>query len=253
MTDRTERVRLYSQEMISLFSETRSLCGNQREQAQRQFGLMNHNDARITAFSRLEISLNSALILLKFMELSIEYDWFKMHYIDNFNISKNFNHPNEYFIPFSRFSFLLSLWSATESSFKIFNKFLLDKGKVLSINKNSVFYKKLFNLLRKTPSDAIETLDGLRNYRNTIHNYGIFNDPYTDEISIKRDGEIRKYVTGDRVIDLTWGALNDYAEKVVNIFKEIIFDSELTAFKEHILDPLTDARENEREMSKRSD
>jgi len=227
-------------DLIRDFSKRRRHCGAHLRRAHHFYQTI--SDARVMAFWKLELSINNMLMLLEFDEKLLDYEWAKENFIEEIDTSQIYKQNWSSFLAFERFAYLMHLSSALESTFRVFIKTLKSKGyKNRYEGRRVPVYRQLFGLIsisEKTEEEYSRRLHNLFEYRNTIHNFGIFSPVSGDCVQIFNGQDTIAHKDGEKVGDLTFEKLNQMTQEAVDILYDVITNSEIGEIEEVITDPL---------------
>ncbi len=195
-------------------------------------------DARLTIYSKLINSCNSLQLALTLMSSNLmNLDWWKA-------ISKTpITEPDveiyvTEFESFSKIGFIQSVFSAIESSLRIYLRALDPAACLNGTAEFKSIYECLFRRhLNAEPADGIALLDLLRNVRNTIHNNGVFFNKTATNQLVTWQGQQWFFEYGKPIEFVTWDFLLEVLTAIERMVSEIVNDRKFTSIHTEILDP----------------
>lgn len=192
-------------------------------------------DARITAFSKMINLFNSVELALTIVsKYLLDLNWWKATNIPEYAA----RHYVKEFRSFLKIGFVHSLFSATESSLRLFLRTLdptaCDGG---TGSFKSVYDCLLRSNLSTYSSESIKTLDLLRLVRNTIHNNGVYFARNGRDTPITWRGELYEFRHSTPIDFVTWKFLLEVSDATRSVVYTIITDASLRAVTHTIPDP----------------
>jgi hypothetical protein len=196
------------------------------------------NDARITAFSKLMNILSSLQLSLTFIwKYLMRKNWWRE--IDKKVIPvKDLKIYVREFENFSKIGFVQLMFSAVESSFRLFLRALdpvACQGSTSSFR--NIYMCLLKSKLSTYSPESIKFLDLFRHLRNTIHNNGVFFDGRGRNIVVIWRKVKYEFIHGAPLKFVTWDFLMEISDTIRELLKTVALDSNLQAFKQEIPDP----------------
>ncbi|WP_159098857.1 hypothetical protein [Aquabacterium olei] len=195
-------------------------------------------DARLTVYSKLINSCNSLQLALTLMSSNLmNLDWWKAIARSPIPEPDVAIYVKE-FDSFSKIGFVQSIFSAIESSLRIYLRALAPSACSNGTSEFKSIYECLFKTqLSAEPADGVVLLDLLRNVRNTIHNNGVFFNKAATNQSISWKGKQFLFEYSKPVDFVTWDFLLEVVTALEKMIGEIVNDSKLTSITTGIIDP----------------
>ena len=141
---------------------------------------------------------------------------------------------------FSKIGFVHALFSAIESSLRLFLRALDPAACNGGTAEFKSIYDCLFNSkLAKTPTDGTQLLDLLRLIRNTIHNNGVYISPRGGAVTLNWQGKTFDFKQGVAVDFVTWDFLILVSDSLRALLRQVVEDSNLRKVTVEINDPFS--------------
>jgi len=199
---------------------------------------VSNNDARITAFSKLMNILSSLQLSLTFIWRHLMHkDWWRKT-AKKVIPEKDLKIYVKEFESFSKIGFVQLMFSAVESSFRMFLRALdpvACKGSTSSFR--NIYMCLLKSKLSTYSPESIKFLDLFRHLRNTIHNNGVFFDERGRNIVVIWRKVKYEFKHGAPLEFVTWDFLMEISDTIRELLKTVALDSNLQTFKQEIPDP----------------
>jgi len=195
-------------------------------------------DARLTVYSKLINSCNSLQLALTLMSSNLmNLDWWKAIARTHIPEPDVAIYVKE-FESFSKIGFIQSVFSAIESSLRIYLRALDSSACSNGTAEFKSIYECLFRShLSAEPTDGVALLDLLRNVRNTIHNNGVFFNKTATNQLVSWKGKQFAFEYGKPIDFVTWDFLLEVVTALEKMVSEIVNDGALIQIKADIVDP----------------
>ena len=143
-----------------------------------------------------------------------------------------------YLESFLKIAFFNSVFSALESSFRVFLRAIDPKA----ANAGKAAFKNVYECLLKSklsacPLQAVELLDLCSAIRNTIHNNGVYLPPNGRDKTINYKGHDYEFKYETQINYAHWDFLIDRADDLSQLLFAVIIDPNLKAINATISDP----------------
>ncbi len=198
------------------------------------------HDARITAFSKFINVLNSLQLAFTFVSKHLlDKKWWDA--IARVKIPDHDKqiYVNE-FVNFTKVGIVQALFSAIESSLRLFLRALDPVACNGGTAEFKSIYECLFNSkLAATPTDGTALLDLLRLVRNTVHNNGVYFNPRGNNSTVEWEGQRFEFRQGTPVDFVTWQFLIRVSDSLRRLLLQIVQDANLRNITVEIDDPFS--------------
>jgi len=197
-------------------------------------------DARITAFSKMINIFNSVQLALIFIsEHLLDLNWWKAISREVIPVSDVRRYVAE-FMNFSKIGFVQSLFSATESSLRLFLRALDPAACDGGTGPFKSIYDCLFTTkLSACPPEGVELLDLFRLVRNTIHNNGVYFHRDGRNVTVTWRGTSYEFKQSLPVNFVTWQFLLEISDAIRHLMYSVVTDAKLRTMTREITDPFT--------------
>jgi hypothetical protein len=229
--------------IIDRLVNSRSAIEADREQIMTARPNLTEGDVRLTAFTHLYHTLNSALVSLRFLAdylLPSENEWWEEprqqalfgSYDQWFReaIANNFNNG------FVKYTVMHKLFGDIENSFRqLLRKIDPSVASNATDSIDSVF-GALISRIGNKPADSDELLKLLRLSRNTIHNNGVFYPKSQTDAEVVYKGNPYHFTHGKPINFVNWNFLIDRIDDVRQLFTAVILNANIIGISDEILD-----------------